>query len=261
MCFSLTASLCAWGTARVELSDIASLRKRLPAWVPPDTPGHFLKYADEQTVVAIAAVDRAIQSHALNLAESRDWAIVAAPRFIGRMSGPTILDRFIRGGSQGVSPHVIPQHSLHSVSGALAILLASHGPNVGVGGGPDSLDNAFLTALSLPSACRSQGAWIVATAFDPEPAFGAEGRLLNAPACHAVALAIDAQAAAESCGSLVLTMTGCEGAHALSVRQLARDLEYVAASSVERAFAWQLSWEATLELRVKPAQARFLAAA
>ena len=54
-------SLIGWGTARADLAAIAAMRKTLPAWAPKDTPGHFLKHADEQTVLAVAAVDQAIQ--------------------------------------------------------------------------------------------------------------------------------------------------------------------------------------------------------
>src|SRR6187399_2186108 len=116
----LSASLLGWGTARADLAAIAAMRKKLPTWAPPDTPGHFLKYADEQTVLAVAA-----------------------------------LDRFGRGGGPAISPHVIPQHSLHSISGALSILLASRQPNFGIGGTAESLAEGLLAALTFPANGRT----------------------------------------------------------------------------------------------------------
>src|SRR3954452_9413367 len=90
-------NLRAFGTARADLAAIATIRKSLPAWAPKDTPGHFLKHADEQTVLAVAAIDQAIASGSLAPESCRDWAIIAAPRFIGRLAGVTTLERFAHG--------------------------------------------------------------------------------------------------------------------------------------------------------------------
>src|SRR5438067_7535726 len=108
-----TLDLRGFGTARADLTAIAAMRKSLPAWAPHDTPGHFLKHADEQTVLAVSGLDRAIQGSGLAAESYRDWAIIAAPRYIGRIAGTTTLDRYSRGGGSAISPHVIPQHSLH----------------------------------------------------------------------------------------------------------------------------------------------------
>src|SRR6186997_1501564 len=85
------------GTARADLPAIAQLRKQLPDWVPADTPGHFLKHADEQTVLAVAAVDRAITACGTEASTFKQWTVIAAPRFIGRIAGCCTLDRFNRG--------------------------------------------------------------------------------------------------------------------------------------------------------------------
>src|SRR3954451_18578821 len=100
-------SLRGFRSARADLAAIAAMRKSLPAWVPPDMPGHFLKHADEQTVLAVAALDQAICSSGLGPGAYRDWAIIAAPRFIGRIAGTSALDRFSRGGGPAISPHLI----------------------------------------------------------------------------------------------------------------------------------------------------------
>lgn len=115
---SYSAAIDAWGTVRLALPEIPPLRKRLPAWVPESIAGHFLKYTDEQTVAAVAAVDRAIQSYEIDLSQRREWPIIAAPRFLGRVAGPNVIRGYERGGPQSVSPHIIPQNSLHSISGA-----------------------------------------------------------------------------------------------------------------------------------------------
>src|SRR6186713_743920 len=100
---SFSVAVSAWGTARLALPEIEPLRKKLPEWAPAETAGHFLKYADEQTVAAVAVVDRAIQTGGIDPSERRNWAIIAAPRFLGRVAGPGVLDRYSRGGPQAVS--------------------------------------------------------------------------------------------------------------------------------------------------------------
>src|SRR4051812_34230702 len=147
-----------FGTARADLPAIAALRKSLPAWAPSDTPGHFLKHADEQTVLAVAALDQAIQSSGRPVSDYSQWAIVAAPRFIGRMAGGATLNRYSRGGGPAISPHLIPQHSLHSISGALSILLSSRQPNFGIGGTGNSLVEGLLTSLAFPGS-PPEGIW------------------------------------------------------------------------------------------------------
>src|SRR4051794_27278378 len=197
-----TLNLCGFGTARADLAAIAIMRKSLPAWVPQDTPGHFLKHADEQTVLAVAALDNVIQSSGLAPENYRDWAIIAAPRYIGRISGTTTLARYAKGGGPALSPHLIPQHSLHSISGALSILLSTRQPNFGVGGTDDSLAEGFLAALTAPvDGCG--GIWLVSTAWSPEPQIG-DGGCQNGPVCHAVVLALEAAASSQSCGQLQL---------------------------------------------------------
>ncbi len=195
--------LAGWGTARADLAAIAALRKSIPAWAPKDTPGHFLKHADEQTVVAVAALDNAIQLAGRPVSDYGQWAIVAAPRFIGRMAGGTTLGRYSRGGGPSISPHLIPQHSLHSISGALSILLSSRCPNFGIGGTGNSLGEGLLSALAFPGS-QPKGIWLIATAWEPEPQLDEAGNCSNAPVCHAVALAVQPEAQYGSCGRLRL---------------------------------------------------------
>lgn len=196
--------LAGWGVAQAELSEVAALRRVLPAWAPADTPAHFLKHADEQTVVAVTAIDRAMEQWKLPPEARRHWPIVAAPQCVGRIAGAATLGRFARGGAPTVSPHLIPQHSLHSVSGALSILLGSHAPNLGVSGGAGALEEGLLVLLTLATAWGVPGAWLVGTAMEPEPQLTDEGTCRNQPRAWAVALAFDLSEAARGCGRLVL---------------------------------------------------------
>jgi hypothetical protein len=264
--FSFSAAIESWGSACIPLAAIAPLRKKLPAWVPDSVAGHFLKYTDEQTVAAVAAVDRAIQTHQIDLRKQRHWPIIAAPRFLGRVAGPAVIHGYDRGGPQSVSPHIIPQNSLHSVSGALSILLASRGPNVGVGGGPESLDDAILAAFSLPGSGQAVGCWLVATAWDPEPVADRDCRPQNEPVCHALALTLRFAAAAGACGELTLRSsaasqianppTECRA----SVAQLVKQLEESPMAGAFR-LAWTLAWgaEAQIALRIADQRQRLAA--
>lgn len=262
----LTASLLGWGTARADFAAIAGMRKKLPAWAPADTPGHFLKYSDEQTVLAVAAVDQAISSAGIDANRLQDWSIIAAPRFIGRIAGVATLARFDRGGGPAISPHVIPQHSLHSISGALSILLSSRQPNFGVGGTSDSLAEGLFAALTFPAASRA-GVLLVTTAWEPEPQLDNEGNCTNAPVCHAVALALKAKAAASDCGFLQLSLNdGSIDARRTvhwyeNAAGLCNRLAALSPGGPAGYFAWRLPWGATLVLEARESFAELNAAA
>jgi hypothetical protein len=261
MCLHLSG----WGTARADLKTIAALRKSLPAWAPQGTPGHFLKHADEQTVLAVAALDHAIQSAGRSAGEYCQWAIVAAPRFIGRVNGCVTLGRYSAGGGPAVSPHLISQHSLHSISGALSILLSSRQPNFGVGGTGNSLVEGLLTALTF-SGPQNSGAWIVATGWDPEPQLDDAGNCCNAPVCHAVALALRPAAEFSALGRLqfVAERGSAESSHAFCWNEdaagLCRRLTALPAGQAA-CFAWQLGSGGVLSLEATKAAANLRAAA
>jgi hypothetical protein len=261
----LSVGLNAWGIAQADLAAIALLRKCLPDWKAEGTAGHFLKHADEQTVIAVQAVDRAICDHGLDAACQRDWPIIAAPRFPGRLAGIESLKRFKTGGGPALSPHLIAQHSLHSVSGALSVLLGSHGPNLGVGGGADALREGLLAALTMARPHRAGGAWLVLTAWNPEPIVADDGTVENTPVCQAVALALAAAGSAGGCGRLQLrTDVGCPASiydeRPLPLADVFANLAALGPGAPAR-FAWRLDWGATINLEVRAAAARLAAAA
>jgi hypothetical protein len=160
-------------------------------------PAAFLKHADEQTVVALAAVFRAV--HHFDLAQTcfHHWGVIAASCFLGRATLAVALQRFTLEGAWGVSPHLIPHRSLHSVSGTISQALQVHGPNFGVGGGPGSTSEALLVAGALLARDRLPGLWVVLTGWDAEPVLDLRGGPSanghkTAKACAALALALAA---------------------------------------------------------------------
>lgn|GEM_PF-390260 len=186
----LTAIVVAAASAAYRLREIAPLRKLPPAYPGVELSGHFLKHADEQTIVALAAIQRATQRYNIDPRNLAGWGIIAAPRYIGRLTGANVLYKFPRGGTSAVAPHIVAQCSLHSVSGAASIALGMQGPNVGVGGGEWAIGDGVMAALTLFEIVRVPGVWLLLTEFDCEPVPDEEGRPQNDPTCHAVALAL-----------------------------------------------------------------------
>jgi hypothetical protein len=132
-------------------------------------PVNFLKHADEQTVAGIAAVLRAGHEHGLAGVDFSRWGVLAAPRFLARANVAQALRRFMQEGAWGVSPHLIPHRSLHSVSGSVSQALGIHGPNFGVGGGPESAAKALLAAATMLECEQVPGVWLVLTGWNWEP--------------------------------------------------------------------------------------------
>jgi hypothetical protein len=193
---------------------VAALRTNASPPGIPALPANFLKHADEQTVVGLFAVFQAIQNYGLTGDDFKDWAVVAAPRFFGRAILAAALRRFALEGAWGVSPHLIPHRSQHSLSGTISQALRIHGPNLGVGGGPSSASEAALVAATFAAKEEVPGLWFVLTAWDPEPTFSeaaATSRSGLTPTtsstCKGVALALQAGEPAD----LGVTLRICPG--------------------------------------------------
>jgi hypothetical protein len=151
------------GRLRVPVEHLPELRRR-PGPVPsPGLPATFLKNADEQTVLALVAVYQAIYDAGLEVASFGRWGVLAAPHKIGRTAMAQALPNYRAEGAWGMSPHLIPHRSLHSVSGTISCALKMHGPNFGVGGGPGE---ALPIAVAMLAEQRAEGLWLVLTAFD-----------------------------------------------------------------------------------------------
>jgi hypothetical protein len=196
---AVCCAVSAHGVIEADAQAVAALRTTPSPPGVPALPANLLKHADEQTVVGLFAVFQAIQNHRLTGKNFSDWAVVGAPRFFGRAILAAALRRFSLEGAWGVSPHLIPHRSQHSLSGTISQALGIHGPNLGVGGGPSSASEAALVAASLVVKEEFPGLWLVLTAWDPEPTFSeaaaASRNGLSSPApstCKGVALALRA---------------------------------------------------------------------
>jgi hypothetical protein len=152
------------GRVRLPVEHLPELRRR-PGPVPsPSLPATFLKNSDEQTVVALAAVYQAIHDSDLEATSFGPWGVLAAPHQVGRSAVAQALPSFRAEGAWGMSPHLIPHHSLHCISGAVSGALKMHGPNFGIGEGPAA---ALPIALAMLARQKVMGLWLVMTALDP----------------------------------------------------------------------------------------------
>lgn len=188
------------GHAFVEapLSEIAALRDRPGPPGAPALPPRFLRHADEHTVVGMHAMLRALAARGGDAADIGRHAVVAASCQIGRLSAARTLANLATGGGVSVSPHVVPQCSLHSVAGAVSVGLGMHGPHLGVGGGPGAFAEGLFTAATLVQAGAAAGdppcVWLVSTEWAVEPEIDAAGQPVGDPICRGLALAIERRA-------------------------------------------------------------------
>ena len=179
------------GAARATADEVTTLRRSLALPGREPFPSPFLKHADEQTVVGLAAVIDALRRAGRGADEFRAWGVVVASRLMGRTALAPALARFRAEGTWGVSPHIIPHHSLHAPSGTISLALKSHGPNFGAGGGPGAFADGLLTAAALLEEGHVPGVWAVFTGWSPEPALDDAGRVTTPDAvCRAAALAL-----------------------------------------------------------------------
>jgi len=186
--------LAAGGVVVATLAELPALRDRPGGSGGRQVPPRFLRHSDEQTVVGLAAVLRAMDDSALHGECYDDWGVVAAPVFPGRLGGAATFTKFREGGPAVISPHIIPQNSLHSVAGAISVGLGMHGPNFGIGGGREALGEGLTVALSLVGDANLPGLWLVLTQWTPEPVPDGRGSTLTETACLGVALALRAGA-------------------------------------------------------------------
>jgi hypothetical protein len=138
----------------------------------------------------MAAVLQAIHAHGLGAMRFTEWGVLAAPRFFGRVMLAHILLRYQAEGAWGMSPHVIPHRSLHSMSGTVSQALRIHGPNFGVGGGPGGVLEALRCATAMLHGDKVPGVWVVLTGWDPEPIPDGTPVVPTGSECIGVALAL-----------------------------------------------------------------------
>ena len=192
------AAACAVAShAMVEtrLSAIDALRTGgWPATAPALAP-RFLRHSDEQTVVGMHAVLAAIAQYPEPRPSFDLHGVIAASCQAGRISAAQTLVQAAAIGGTAVSTRIVPECSLHSPAGAVSVGLGMHGPNIGVGGGPDALAEGLFTAISWlrPTAAgrmRCDGVWLIVSGWDEEPVLDAAGKPVTDPICRAVALSL-----------------------------------------------------------------------
>jgi hypothetical protein len=74
-----------------------------------------------------------------------------------------------------------------------------HGPNVGIGGGPDAVAEGLFAALSFlqpGGGADAAGVWLVVSDWVDEPTLDASGAAVGDPACRALALCLEPAATA-----------------------------------------------------------------
>src|SRR5262249_15763205 len=149
-----------------------------------------MKSADDQTFVGITALLHAVHAAGWGNASFHDWGAIGVPRFVGRMNIAVAVSKSLHDPTWSVSPNIIPNQSLHSLSGTISLALGLHGPNFGVGGGPNAVAEGLMTAISTMQSDRLPGLGVVLSQFDPEPRPDEKGVSAIPVTCMAAALAL-----------------------------------------------------------------------
>jgi hypothetical protein len=159
--------------------------------LPPSfaLPPNVLKYADEQSVAGLAAVACALRDGPFAPADLREWGVIVAARFVGRVMGAATLQRFHEAGPRSSPPFFASHRSLHSPASTLSLALGLRGPHLGVGGGLGHIAEGLLTAVTVLQEARAPGIWVVFSELMPEPVPTPTGVNTVPSVCHAVALA------------------------------------------------------------------------
>lgn len=187
---AVEAQVLTWATIRAWPDQIAQWRKQPTPTPPvPISPGQ-LKHSENQTIAALWALCEALAGLESDARCFRDWGVIAAPHFYGRAGNASSLERYRQEGAWGISPHMIPHHSLHAISGTISQIFKMQGPNFGVGNGPHSDTEGWLVAATMLSENLVPGIWLVMTGHDGEYIPDGPGRAGTQPQLEAVALAM-----------------------------------------------------------------------
>jgi hypothetical protein len=180
----------AYGWAELPLAGVEAARARLASEGSPPVPLKHVKNSDEQTIAGLAALFQALHAAGWEGRAFRDWGVVGAPRFLGRMALNATIKNYLSNPGYSVSPHIIPNQSLHALASTVSLALSLQGPNFGVGGGPGHVAEGLLAGLSAVNGSPLPGVWLIIAQFDPEPIPDPLGKATNAIIAKAVALAL-----------------------------------------------------------------------
>jgi hypothetical protein len=177
-----------YASASAHASEIDTLAREKHTHGCHSLPPRFLRHADEQTVIGMHSIIQAMAADTQDSRDIRNDAVVAATCLGGQPSAARTMIGLRDKGPVAVTPHIVPQCSLHSVASAASVGFGMHGPNFGVGGGPHAPAEGFLLALTLaPMLARtspSSRIWLVCTGWDQQPCLDAAGILTNDPICR-----------------------------------------------------------------------------
>jgi len=177
-------------TAR--LTEIPLLARQPAVLGAPRLPARFLRHADEQTIVGLHAVLRVLGTG--DFAQRRDLtcdAVVAASCRAGQLTAARTMVGLEQQGTVGVTPHVVPQCSLHSLASAVSVALGMHGPNIGVAGGPAAINEGLMAAASLAMTLVTPASiWLIVTGWDDDPCLDDESAPQTDPTCRSLALCL-----------------------------------------------------------------------
>jgi hypothetical protein len=172
-------------------AETIALARRQPVSVGRQKmPISFLKHAEDQTVLALMTVLRALEQESWQMRSYTDWGVVAAPNLFGRVSIAQTIQRYQQEGAWGVSPHLIPHQSLHAMSGTISQALKIYGPNFGISGAPNAGPDALLIAGAMMMDGVLPGLWLVLAGHETEWIPAADGSPVPTPMCQAIALAL-----------------------------------------------------------------------
>ena len=216
----------------VPLSEIRALRDAPSPAGAPALPTRFLRHCDEHTVVGVRAVLEAIAAMPQPVPAFTRYGVIGAPLQAGRITAAQTLSQVAKAGGIAVSPHVVPQCSLHALASAVSVGLGMHGPNLGTSGGPEALSEGLFAAVSLVRSAGCDGLWAVFTEWDEEPVLDDAGAPVNDPLCRAVAVAIRPHTATDV-GAVTFSMMSADSA-------VRRDAAAKPTGSALAAFAWAL---------------------
>jgi hypothetical protein len=209
------------GHAFVEarLSEIGGLRDRPVPEAAPALPPRFLRHCDEQTVVGVRAVLEAIARQPEPRQSFDRFGVIGSSCAAGRIAAAQTLAQLATAGTTAVSPHIVPQCSLHALASAVSVAFGMHGPNIGACGGPHAVSEGLFAAFSLlqahgDSRSSCDGIWLVVSEWAEEPALDAAGKPLNDPLCRALAMALTRDADATATLTLHFNRAIDDGRHA-----------------------------------------------
>lgn len=132
-------------------------------------PHAFVRHAEDQTIAALAVILQVLDNLPQPVPQAEHWGVLAAPEFFGREATLAALKRYSQEGPSAISPHLIPNHCLHSLAGSLSVLLGCHGPNYGLAGSPGQFGELLLAGLCEILQTSVPGYWLVATGWRRAP--------------------------------------------------------------------------------------------